>query len=132
MTKLPGSGVALGIAVGSTVAQLHAGARRDHRVADRDVSRRDAGEALNGGVVAERLLDDGRRQRGIGGEPAPFVGKRCKREHRVADEVGGRLGAGDDEREREADDLRRRHQPPADLGLQQVADEVVARFACGA
>jgi hypothetical protein len=65
----------------------------------------DAGDRLNRCVVAEELLDRRRYQGGVGCEPGTGVVECRQVEERVCDQAGGRVDAGGEENQAEADRL---------------------------
>ena len=77
--------------------------------------------------VAQHLVDRARQQRRIGGELRPLVGVLEEEVHPVRDEVAGGLVAGHRKELEEQVELGVGQPVPLDLGLQQGADDVVAR-----
>ena len=65
----------------------------------------DARHVHHGRGPAQDLLDRGRQERGIGGEPGALGGVLAEGEHAAGDGIAGRLVAGEDEQVAEVEDL---------------------------
>jgi hypothetical protein len=83
-------------------------------------------EALDGGVVTQRLLDGARDQIGAGAQLVPHGGLGRERVQDVAEQVGRGLVPGDQQQETEPEDLRV-VQRAFLAGLDETAEEVAPR-----
>ena len=120
-------GVARGVAVG--------GAEHDERLlplahadsTENEIVSGDAGGDLDGAVVAQELIDGSGAEVGMLSEPVELVGVLEQRERAVADQVRGRLMTGGEQQQAHRDDLVRLERDAAVGGMDQRAQEILAR-----
>ena len=117
-----------GIAVGGAEPDHDLVARPDLLVAQRGVAGGGASELLNGRHVAQQLVDGRREVLGVLGHPRPQV-VLVQGEHRAGHGVARRLVAGDHQEEPEHLELRVAQSLAVDLGVDDPADDVVARMS---
>ena len=118
-----------GIAIGGRPHQRHLRARGNGDAAHLDVARGGAGELMDRPTPSEHLLDGVGEQRTVGSQRGELVAMIEQREQAVADQVGGGLGARDEQHEAEPEDLGVGEALAVDLGREQLGDEVVGRLS---
>ena len=114
-------------------AHVDGRAGRDRVALDLGVGRGDAAEVEQRWFPPQALLDRTRDERGVAPERIELIGMRQQRVQQVGEHPVGRLRAGRHEQPEEGHDLVvvesvARAVGLGDLGFDQDADEVVARF----
>ena len=115
------------VAVRRGQAAHHEHALLDGLAAHLDLPQRDAARHLHGRVVAEELLDGAAVQRRVGAQALELVGVAEEGEGAVADEVHGRLVAGDVEEHHLLEELLVREHVAVLLGGEQAREKIVGQ-----
>ena len=107
------------VAVGGGVVHDDLVALLDRHAADLGVAGGGAPEVVDRRAPAEHLLHAGVPERRVVAEPLRLVGVVDQGQHRVVDEVPGRLVAGDDQRDEEEVELGVVEPLAVDLGVHE-------------
>ena len=116
------------VAVGRRVDHQHVVARGDRLTAHLGVLGRHPGERHHRSRVAQQLLDRDRQQLGVVAQCSELLGALEQRERAGGDEVAGRLRSRVLQQHEEHRELHLREPFAVDLGVEQHAHQVVARF----
>ena len=117
------------VAVGAADQHVDPLAAADRLPRDLGVVEGDPGGALDRRVEAQRLLHRGTRERRVGHQRGPLVRVVEQRVDGVAEQVDGRLEAGDQQHPADRHQLDRPElEVPVALGGDERADQVVARL----
>ena len=115
------------VAVGGRVEQEELVALRELRAVEVDVARNGARHVLHRTDPAQHLFDRRREQRPILPEPLPLLGVRQELVGAAAHDVTGGLVAADQDQERLEHELLVVQSFAVDLGVDERADDVLAR-----
>ncbi len=115
------------VAIGGSEEQESLASRGQGHPVQLDVARQHARERLGRGVEAQCLLDGRRNERRVGQEPRALVGKGGEPVDRVAEQLGGRLVARDQQQEAEAEHLGGGERPVTFLRGDERAHQIFTR-----